>query len=91
MLVEGKVYSAQGKLYNGKPADAIAKTEDGKLLILNGSEKQVYDPKTGEFSVSEPIGMDISFANGVKSSVVSKDGKTIYYATAKKLGYKTLD
>ena len=91
VLVEGKVYSAQGKLYNGKPADAIAKTEDGKLLILNGSEKQVYDPKTGEFSVSEPIGMDISFANGVKSSVVSKDGKTIYYATAKKLGYKTLD
>lgn len=74
-----------GKI-NRTPADSIS-VSDGSLVIKSGTEITVYNPQNGKSAVIS------SSNNGLPADVksVAVSGNNIYYATAKKLGVKTID
>lgn len=85
VLAEGKVYAQIDGFYAGVDADSISKTEDGKLVVKSGSKVKVFDVNAG---TSKEYTIDATGNEPVKSAVFA--GNMMYYATAKKLGYKTI-
>jgi len=88
ILAEGIVASGMDGVLS-ENAISISKEGDKLAITTQDGKKKLYKVN-GSFVSEESVVSSLSGSDPIKSFVVSKDGKTMYYATAKKLGYKTI-
>lgn len=88
VLAEGRIYNADSGFNQGIEADSMVGC--GKYLVYSlGNTVTVYDADRKTVVATQEISQNNQPTQKIKSAVVAND--TIYYATAKKLGYKKIE